>query len=160
MKIISAENKIIETECIGCSIKNKKIDSIGGVVFESKHFIVTQDIEIPIPAFMILSSKRHISSISDFSKEESQDFIKTLTKVRKVLKKNLSIDTVTLVQKEKRPHFHLWLFPHYKWMESFGDKLKDITDVIEYAKENMKTEENLKEILRSASKLRKLLSKN
>ena len=158
MKIISIDNQEINTDCLGCSIANKEISGIGGIIYESEYFIVSQDFEIPILGFMVISSKRHISNILDFSKAEFQDFTEILLKTRKALKQAVSINIVNIIQKESRSHFHLWFLPLYQWMEPFGDKLKGISEIIQYAKQNLKTEQNLKEILDYSSKIKDFIN--
>jgi diadenosine tetraphosphate (Ap4A) HIT family hydrolase len=157
MQIIAADNKIVDIDCIGCAIAQKEVLSFEELIYESNNFIVSQDFETPIPGFIILSTKRHINSILDFSKEETQEFMDVLIKIRQAIKEVPLIRNITLIQKEIRPHFHLWFFPSMDWMDEFGDKLESITKIIEYAKKNMKTEENLKEVKQIANNLKKYL---
>jgi len=158
MKIVSIDNQSIETNCMGCSLSKKEINPYGGILYESKHFIASQDIEIPIPGFIIISSKRHVSSIVDFSPEELQDFNQVLIKIRKAIKQADPNISITIIQKETRPHFHLWLFPKFDWMNSFGDKLSGISDILEYSRKNLKTETNLKEISNINQKIKNFLN--
>lgn len=159
MKITSADNKTVNVDCIGCAIANKKITAPGGIIFESKYFIVCQDLEVPIPAFLVMTFKRHVSSIADFSKEEFNDFTQVLTKTRQALKQIMPNTTFTIVQKEDRPHFHLWFLPKFPWMDSYGKKLSGISEILEYARNNLKTESNLKEILDYSSKIKDFINK-
>ena len=53
-------------------------------------------------------------------------------------------------------HFHIALLPKYEWMKDFPDVLS----ILKYARKNMKTEENIKEVKKAARKLKKYLSKN
>jgi len=158
MKVTLIDNQIVDTNCIGCSLVNKKITPHGGIIFESKYFIVAPDIEIPIPGFIIISSKRHVSSTMDFSPEELQDFNQVLIKTRKAIKQAYPNISITIIQKESRPHFHLWLFPKFDWMNSFGDKLSGISDILEYSRNNLKTEANLKKILETNAKIKSFIS--
>ena len=159
MAIISVDGKTINSNCLACSIANKEISPYSGIIYETDNFIVSQDIEIPIPGFLIISSKRHFQSILDFSPEELQEFTQVLFKTRNALKQVALINFVTIIQKETRPHFHLWLLPKLTWMEKFGDKLNGISDILEYARQNLKTGENLAEISNLNSKIKNYLNK-
>jgi len=159
MAITSVDGKTINSNCLACSIANKEITPYSGIIYETNNFIVSQDIEVPIPGFLIISSKKHIRSILDFSPEELQEFIQVLFKTRDALKKVASINSITIIQKEVRPHFHLWLLPKLPWMEKFGDKLNGISDILEYARQNLKTEENLTEISNLNSEIKNYFNK-
>lgn len=147
-KIISADNKKVVVDCIGCALSRGEIDVIGGLVVETKNFTVAQDFEIPIPGFLIIGSKRHFYSFADLTDEEKRDFIELLIRVRKAMRDCLKIDKVTVVQEEKTTdsHFHVWLFPWYEWMEKIGADLSSIRKIMEYARKKLKTKENLTKI--------------
>lgn len=147
MQITTVDNQFITTNCIGCSLAKGEIKPYGGVIYESKYFFVVSDIEVPISGFIIISSKRHVSSILDLSPEEIQDFNNLTLETRRVLSKVLPNIKFSLIQKEIRPHFHFWFMPKLAWMEQFSDKLSGISEILEYSKKNLKTEANLKEIL-------------
>lgn len=150
----------ITVECLSCSISEKKINVIGEVLY-TKYFSVHQDQEIPIPGFFIISSKRHITSISQFTNEEETDFISVLKKVRLAMKDVLNIEEVMILQKESsQRHFHVWLFPRYNWMldvQEYGTTTASITPIIKFAKENLKTAENVQKIKNDAYSVKKFL---
>lgn len=104
-------------KCIGCQIQDGSFKVNGGFIHETENFNVIQDYLIPIPGFMVLQSKRHITSIEEFNEDEQIEFTYFLFKIRKAMKKVLSIKTVYFVQEEDSCHFHLWLLPIYDWME-------------------------------------------
>jgi len=146
-KIVSADNKKVEIDCIGCAIQKGEIEIIGGIIAETDHFVVTQDFEIPIPGFLILASKRHFIGFADFSEEEKKNFAKFLVRIRMAMRDSLGIDKITVIQEEKTTHhFHVWLFPWHKWMEKIGTDLSSIRKIMEYARNNLKTKENLKKV--------------
>ncbi len=108
------------------------------MLLETKHFTVSQDCEVPIPAFFILAAKRKIKSIADFSEEELREFALLLKNTRKAMRDVIGIKEVYLFQNEDSEHnFHLWLFPRHAWMEKFGRKIESVRPIMEYAKENM-----------------------
>jgi len=157
-KIISGENKEVVVDCLGCAVQKGEVEIIGGIIAETDHFLVAQDFEIPIPSFLILFSKRHLISLADFSEAEKKDFTEFLVKVREAMRDSLGIDKVTLVQEEKSTHhFHVWLFPWYKWMEEVGKDLSSVRKIMEYARENLKTEANLKKVREDIGKIKAYL---
>ncbi|MBT4153760.1 MAG: diadenosine tetraphosphate hydrolase [Candidatus Magasanikbacteria bacterium] len=144
--------------CLSCAIVNRNVTPPGALPV-SDFFDAHQDYEVPIPGFIILASKRHIQSVDEFTKEEQQDFIQFLSRLRKAMRESLGIEKVELIQDEDtRHHFHMWLFPRYDWMEEkFGRKIESIRPAMKYAQENMKTEENLATIKESVQKLKTFL---
>lgn len=160
-KIVSADNKEVVVDCLGCVVQRGEIEVIGGIIAKTDHFVVTQDFEIPIPGFLILASKRHLVSLADFSEEERKDFIKFLVKVREAMRNSLDIDKVTVIQEEKSTHhFHVWLFPWYKWMEKIGTDLSSVRKIMEYARKNLKTEVNLKKVREDIKKIKAYLRRD
>ena len=135
-------------KCVGCSIALGEIIPPGGVIKETKNFIIHQDPEIPIKAFLIIASKKHIKSISELSYEEAQELFDLVYKARVTMKNVKDIKEVTIIQEERSGHFHLWLLPRYEWMdEKFENSLASVREIMKYAKINYKSEENIQAIL-------------
>lgn len=59
--------------CIACSIENREITTHGGIIINTNNVVLHQDTEIPIKAFLIIVSQKHIKSISELTYEESQE---------------------------------------------------------------------------------------
>jgi len=117
------------------------------IIFENKNFSIWQDWEVPIQGFFILSPKRKIRSFIDFSQEESYEFIDLLRKTRKLMKEKLNIKDVYFFQNEDTEHwFHLWIFPRFDWMEDFWRKIQSVRPIMNFAKKNMFTDYNIKNI--------------
>ena len=155
-EIIDIHGNKRTVECIGCAIQTGIMDRVGeGITTE--YFDAHQDVEIPIPGFVILASRRHIMSVDEFTESERKDFIDTLCRARKALREALAIQTVYLIQEEDTSdHFHLWIFPRYEWMtEKFGRKIQSVRPIMEYAQENMKTPENLQKVQEVSEKFQK-----
>jgi len=150
---INGETK--EIDCLSCAIISGEVEN-SGTILRTKHFDVHQDYEIPITGFIILSSVRHLKSVDEFTDEEKAEFMDTLTSIRKAIREALDIQIVYLIQEEDTSaHFHIWLFPRYDWMlEKFGRKIQSVRPIMEYARENMKTEENLNNINIAVKKLK------
>ena len=154
-EIIDYKGNPTQISCLGCARENGEMERVG-TVLTTKHFDAHQDFEIPIPGFIIISSRRHLQSVDDFTNEEKLDFIDTLIAVRAGMRSALGIDVIYLVQEEDTAHhFHLWVFPRYDWMsEKFGKKTPSLRPIMEYARERLKTEENIKKVEEAVSKLK------
>ena len=110
-------------------------------------FNVNQDWEVPIPGFFIIAPLRKLKSIDEFTDEETNEFINLIRKVRKGMRHILKIEEVYFFQNEDSKHgFHLWIFPRHKWMEKFGRKIESVKPIMNYAKENMLSDDVFKEV--------------
>lgn len=137
----------IKTECIGCSIANGEIELPGGILYDGKSIILAADPEIPIPGFLIITSKRHIQSFSELAEDERIEIGNTIAWAEKAIKDLNIAETVTLVQEERSKHFHIWIFPNQEWMkEKFGFGLQYLRDINSYARENATAEDTDKVI--------------
>ena len=152
-------NNEFEVECIGCALVNKILTPIGGIIKETENFILHQDPEIPIKGFLIIASKQHIKSITQLSKLQALEFFELCYETRRALLSFEDIIECDLIQEEKG-HFHFWIFPKYKWMNDlFENSLTSIRAIMGYAKENLKTEQNIKEIVEYVELLKLFLNK-
>lgn len=136
---------------------NKKLDL---KLLETENFIVNQDWEVPISSFLILATKDDkMKRITEFGSEMQVEFINLLVKVRKLMSDVLQIEEVYFFQNEDTEHdFHVWIFPRHKWMDEFGRKIESVRPIMNYAKENMWTRDNLLEVEDRIIKLRAGLS--
>ena len=115
------------------------------IIFENENFTIHQDWAIPISGFFILDTKKKIKSFTEFSDKESYEFMDLLVKTRKLMKERLNIEDVYIFQNEDTEHwFHLWIFPRLEWMEDFWRKIESVRPIMNYAKENMFTDYNIK----------------
>ncbi|MEI6499011.1 MAG: hypothetical protein WCO23_03540 [bacterium] len=159
MKIIDIENQTIDTDCLGCSIAKDEYSPLGGNIYSSDNFCIGQDCEIPINGFIIISTKRHIQSIDEFTEEEKTEYINILAISRKALREVLNIESIFIIQTENQEHhFHTCLLPITQEMaEKFGTGFRAIKPYMEYAKENLKTKDYIKLINESITQLREYL---
>lgn len=155
--IINYKGEAKKFSCLSCARSSGEISD--GNIIKSEHFDLHQDYGTPIPGFLILSSKRHIQSIDEFTESEQIDFIKTLCRARKALRQTLGIKTTYLFQDEDTSyHFHIWIFPRYNWMnEKFGSRIQSIHPIIEYARKELRTQDNVAAVEKAVKKLKKYL---
>ena len=128
------------------------------LITENFHF--GQDWEVPIPGFFIAASQDTTKrSLRDFTDKEITELILNIKKVRIAMSEVLGIRDVYFFQNEDTAHgFHVWIFPRHRWMEQFGRKIQSVRPIISYAKENMATDLNLKEVRNVARKIREYLN--
>ena len=152
-------NKEFEAECIGCALASKSLIPIGGIIKETENFILHQDPEVPIKGFLIIASKQHIKSISQLSKSQALELFELCYDARIAL---LSFDNIiecNLIQEERSGHFHFWILPKYKWMNDlFDNSLSSIRLIMKYAKENLITDQNIKDIEICVERLKLMLN--
>lgn len=147
-------------DCIGCSIANHEIEVPGGLIYESDNFVVNPDPEIPIKGFLIINPKRHLNSLIEMDENERSELMILMNLSIKALKDLNITDEVTIIQEERSSHFHVWVFPHHKWMdEKFGKGIRYIRDICAYAKENTTNSEK-EEILATIDRVRDYIKKN
>lgn len=145
-------------KCIGCSIGTGEITPPGEVIMSTENFVLHQDPEIPIKGFLIIASKKHIKSISELTLDESQELFDLVYRARRALTIIKDIKEVSIIQEERSGHFHLWLFPRYEWMdEKFENSLSTVREILFYAKDKHKTEENIADILATVEIIRDYL---
>lgn len=127
-------------------------------IYETDNFNIGQDWETPISGFFILSPKRKIKSITDFTKEESHELMDVLLKIRNAMRTVLKIKEVFIFQEEKTNfNFHIWILPRYNWMDRIGNN--SLGKILEYAQENMKSTKDIKEVEEAARKVKEYLHK-
>lgn len=160
-EIVDIKGNKKEVGCLGCAIHKGEVESPGGSIASTKYFNALQDYEIPIPGFVILASKRHLQSVDEFTVEERMDFIEFLCRLRQTMRQACGVQVVYLIQEEDTSHhFHVWMFPRHNWLvEKFGRKIQSVRPIMEYARDNLKTSENLKKVDEAMEKMKKYFQK-
>lgn len=147
-KVIDIFGKEIEFECMGCDIANHKLIPPGGYVYEDEFINISADPEIPIEGFMVLGINKHIKSLNEMTATERVNVVETLNKTIEVIKKSNIAKEVLLIQEEKANHFHIWIVPIHDWMDKFGRNVRNIKEIINYAKQNF-NEDKKEELLQA-----------
>lgn len=142
-------------QCMGCAIGKGDMLPPGGIIYDTKNFVLHQDPDVPLSGFLIVAAKNHIRSIAELTLEESTELFQLVYKARVAMKQVCDINEVTIIQEERSGHFHLWLLPRYQWMNhKFSNSLNNIREIMAYTKENLKTKNNLEQVLLAVEKLR------
>ena len=167
MRIVkSFDGTIIEMDdCMGCAkaenMTNKNINQ--GEIIKTKNFDISQDFELPINGFIVIGSLRHVESINEMTCQEKQELITLIDVLLSALKKLNVCQQYNVIWEEKDScHFHVWLMPRHSYLlEATGRNItKAIGDVFEFAKNNLRTEENISEIYNTIAKLKVELNSN
>ena len=149
--MISYNNKEINYEgCPGCAYAKHEFELDCGMAFENDKFTVSQDWELPIKGFFIVSPKRHIEKLSELTNEERNEMFDLVNKTVNILRKNNICDRFDYIFEEKENrHLHIWILPRYDWMnEICEDIIDNIGLITKYAKENFRSNEVYEEINR------------
>jgi len=153
--------RVDPSKCLGCLIEEGKLDASAFSLLLTKHFMVNQNFEVPIPGFYIISTRRHIFSVDEFTEEECAEFARILKLIRQGMREALDVKIVYLFQNEAgNSHFHLWIFPRLEWMEKFGANVESVHNIINYAKANMRTKETFEQAKISLDKMEQFVQKN
>ncbi|MEW9079597.1 HIT family protein [Terrisporobacter glycolicus] len=154
-KITLADGRKLEVECLSCAITSGLIEPTGGVIIETEHFHVHQDVAYPIPGLVILASKRHFYCMDELTVEERLEYIDLICRIREVQRNLLGIDKVYYFYNEDTTHhFHLWIVPRYKWMYEFGHSVESLRPVLLHARNNLNNKENMNRVIDAIDKLR------
>ncbi|NRF92497.1 diadenosine tetraphosphate hydrolase [Paenibacillus frigoriresistens] len=158
-EITLANGMTVEVECLSCALTGGLVELTGGVIYEDEFFHAHQDVAYPIPGLVILASKRHFYCMDELTDDESFRYIELVKKIRDAQRKELGIDYVYYFYNEDTTHhFHLWIVPRFEWMKQFGKSVESLRPALLYARNEMNNEENMKYVIESINKLRKVLT--
>ena len=150
-----------DIDCMGCAISNRSMLVPGDFIKRTKNFCVHHDPLIPHPGFLIISSLRHIQSISDMHDSEFEEFARLVKTTHCAIKKATGIEYLTMVQEESSIHFHLWFFPWTKVViEQYGQpSLTKIREIMGNYRKQPIDKAEWKELEKSIGKIKALLAR-
>lgn len=157
--MISYENKEIEIKgCPGCAYAKHQFDVPCGIAYENERFILSQDWEVPILGFFIVSPKKHIEKLEELTKNERDEMFDIVDKTIKILRENNICDRFDIIFEEREDkHSHVWIIPRYAWMNEICDRIiKNIGTILDYAKKNFRT----RDVYEQISQITKIVKKN
>ena len=149
--MISYNNKeIIFKGCPGCAYGKHEFNLECGMAYENDRFTLSQDWELPIQGFFIVSPKRHIEKLCELTKDERNEMLEIVDKTVKILRDNKICERLDYIFEEKENRLlHVWILPRYNWMNKIvNDIIDNIGIIFEYAKTNFRNDENYEEIKR------------
>ena len=143
-----AGEKVEFDGCLSCLFAEHKFSLPCGIAYENEKFILSQDFELPIQGFFVVSPKKHIETFGELTENERIEIFEIVNKTIEILRENKICDRFDVIFEEKKnKHFHIWIMPRHKWMEEFGGSIiNNIGKIFEYSKNNMRTKENIDKI--------------
>ena len=157
-----AGNEIKEFEgCLSCAYVNHKFSLPAGMAFENDMFTLSQDWELPITGFYVVTPKRHVENLCELTDDERNAMFKLVNETVKILK-TCGVCKFYNIFFEEKPtsHLHVWIMPRHDWMkELFGNPTKQIRNVFDYAKANLRTPDTFKKIKEITNTLKSELKK-
>ena len=130
--------------CPACAYAKGEFSLPCGLAYEDEFFTISQDWELPIEGFMVISPKRYIERLCELTEEENKEMMNLLNKTMRILRENQICDEYNVIFYEKpNIHFHVWIMPRYKWMYDLvgSNILYNMGPIISYAKTNLRKEE-------------------
>ena len=83
-KIIDLTGKEQELNgCMGCEVACGNLVPFGGVLYQDEQFVITQDVELPINGFIIISTVRHIEKFTELTDDERMNLTNLINKTLK-----------------------------------------------------------------------------
>lgn len=143
-----ANEEIHFNGCPACAYVRHEFKLPCGMLYENDNFILSQDWELPIEGFLIVSPKKHVERLSELTDDERNEMFDIVNKTIKILREIKVCDRFEIIFEEKEDrHLHVWIMPRHKWMTSLVDDIIDnIGVILEYAKTNFRSEEVYKRI--------------
>lgn len=161
--MINYANKEINFEgCPGCAYANHEFSLPCGIAFENDKFVLSQDWELPIQGFFVVSPKKCVEKFNELTEIEQIEIFSIVNKTINILRTNKVCDRFNVLFEEKENrHFHIWIMPRHQWMKDLVGEISDnIGKIFDHALNNMKTKENLESISKISEIVRKEFNEN
>ena len=161
--MISYSGKEINfTGCPGCAYAKHEFMLDCGIAYQDEYFTVSQDWELPIQGFFVICpASRHVESLKELTDDELAKMFVLAAKTEKILvDMGVAKQFNFVIQEKQGVHLHLWLMPQQKWMEKLTlNPMANVKAVFDYAKANLRTQENLDAIKEISIRLGEALNK-
>ncbi|WP_371364520.1 hypothetical protein SRRS_52020 [Sporomusa rhizae] len=103
--------------CLTCSIVNAELLPTGGIIYKDDYIVLHHCIDINIPGYLIISPLRHVESFSDLNQTEILQMGTIMKLAVTALEQVDGVEKVYIANfGEETTHFHMHIFPRYKWM--------------------------------------------
>ena len=130
------------------------------MIYENDNFTVSQDRELPIIGFFVVSPKKHIETINQLSTEERNEMMSIINNIIKISKENNICNEFNVIFYEKQKiHFHVRIMPRHEWMYKIcNDLTYNMGTIFNYAKKNFRNENIYNQIEEAVDIIRKQLT--
>lgn len=103
--------------CVCCQIVKELTIPPGGIIYADEHVILTHNLDVKIPGYLLLFPRRHVEFYHDLSSLECDKISLLMKKCSKILSGLDGVERMYIVSLgEETRHVHFHLFPRYKWM--------------------------------------------
>ena len=156
-RIINYKNeKINFSWCPWCAYAKHEFNLPCGMIYENDNFTLSQDRELPIVGFLIISPKKHVETLNELSVKEINEMFWIVNNVIKIMKENNICDEFNVIFEEKKKvHFHVRIMPRHKWMMKICNSItKNIGLIFDYAKENFRNKDTYNKIEKTVNIIR------
>ena len=100
--MLNYKNEIIKFfGCPWCAYAKHEFNLPCGIIYENNNFILSQDRELPIVGFFIISPKKHIENLNELSTQERNEMFLIINNVIKISKENNICDNYNVIFEEK-----------------------------------------------------------
>ena len=159
--MLNYKNETIKfTWCPWCAYAKHEFNLPCGMIYENNNFTLSQDRELPIVGFFVISPKKHIENLNELSTQERNEMFWIINNVIKISKENNICDNYNVVfeEKEKR-HFHVWIMPRHERMYKICKSITcNMGTIFDHAKNNFRDENTYNKIDKSVEIIRKQLN--
>ena len=141
--ILNYKNEIIEfIWCPWCAYAKHEFSLPCGLVYENDNFTVSQDRELPIVGFFVISPKKHVEKLNELSEQERNETFSIINTVIKIEKdNNICKDFNVIFYEKDKIHFHVRIMPRHERMSKICNNItQNIGLIFDYAKKNFRTE--------------------
>lgn len=154
-------SKVEFSNCPGCDYANHLFSLPCKMVYENNLITISQDWELPIDGFQVISPKRHVEKFTDLTHEEQTLILNMTNRLLSALREMKIAEEFNVIFEEKAgTHLHFWIMPRHDWMtKNFGSPTKHIAEIFEYAKQNFRTQEHIEKINQTNKNLKDILNR-
>ena len=141
--MLNYKNEIIEFRwCPWCAYTKHEFSLPCGLVYENDNFTLSQDREVPIVGFFVISPRKHIEKLNELSEQERNEMFSIINTVTKIEKDNNICKDFNIIFYEKdKIHFHVRIMPRHERMSRICNNItQNIGLIFDYAKKNFRTE--------------------
>ena len=142
--MLTYRNEIIKFSwCPWCAYAKHEFSLPCGMIYENDNFTLSQDRELPIIGFFVISPKKHIENLNELSTEERNEMFWIINKTIRILKENNVSNEFNVIFEEKQNrHFHVWIMPRHERMHKVCNNItQNIGLIFDYAKKNFRNED-------------------
>lgn len=138
--------------CLTCDIITGKVVPVGGIIYQDDYVVLHHCIDINIAGYLIISPVRHVEEYSELNETEIFKIGIIMKAVAAILREADCVEKIYLANfGEETQHFHMHIFPRYRWMidnHAYDASLRNKLDgakLLSICRERYKVERELME---------------